>query len=122
MTSIRMIALIAVTAAISLPALAQGVSGTWTASFETEVGVQSYTFELVADGDRLTGTASSANGEGEISEGTIDGSQISFVENLNYQGMPLRITYTGTLAGNEIQFTRDVAGLAMEEFVATRPE
>jgi hypothetical protein len=39
--------------------------------------------------------------------------------------MPLRIVYTGIFAsenGEEIRFTRDVAGLAMEEFVAKRPE
>ena len=107
---------------LAATAYAQTLAGTWTASFETQIGVQSYTFEFAIDGTTVTGTASSANGENEISEGTIEGNDISFVENMNYQGMPLRIVYTGTLEGDEIRFTRDVAGLAMEEFVARRPE
>jgi hypothetical protein len=106
-------------------ALAQSPAGSWAASFETQVGIQTYTFEFAIDGTTLTGRAASANGDSPIEEGTVEGNEISFVENLNYQGMPLRIVYTGIFAsenGEEIRFTRDVAGLAMEEFVAKRPE
>jgi hypothetical protein len=105
---------------IATPALAQSVDGTWKASFETQIGTQEYTYTFVVDGTTLTGTATSANGEVEITEGTIEGNAVRFVENLNYQGMPLRIVYTGTLAGDRIQFTRDVAGIAMEPLVAER--
>ena len=105
-----------------LAALAD-VSGTWTATFETQIGEQSYTYEFEVDGMRLTGMAKSANGETEIADGKVDGDTISFVENLNYQGMDLVITYTGTIVSDdEIQFTRDVAGLAMEELVAMRSD
>lgn len=99
------------------------VSGTWTATFETQVGEQSYTYEFEVDGMALTGMAKSANGEVEITEGKVDGDMISFVENLNYQGMPLVITYTGTIVSDdEIRFSRDVAGIATEELVAMRAE
>jgi hypothetical protein len=102
-------------------AFAADVTGTWTASFETQIGVQSYTFEFKVDGAALTGTAKSANGEYAIEEGKVDGNAISFVENMNYQGMPLKMTYTGNVVSdNEIQFTRDVAGIAQETFVAKR--
>jgi hypothetical protein len=46
----------------------------------------------------------------------VNGDEISFVENLNFQGMPLRIEYKGKLTGDEIKFTRKVA----EELVAKR--
>lgn len=99
------------------------VSGTWKATFETQVGEQSYTYEFAVDGMTLTGMAKSANGDVEIADGKVDGDMISFVENLNYQGMNLVITYTGTVVSDdEIQFTRDVAGFAMEELVAMRTE
>jgi glutamine amidotransferase PdxT len=37
---------------------------------------------------------------------------VSFVENLNHQGKPLRGTCTGKIvSGDEIKFTRDVGGV-----------
>jgi hypothetical protein len=101
--------------------LAADASGTWTATFDTQVGQQSYTYTFMVKGTQLTGRAKSANGDVEITEGKVDGSTISFVENLNFQGMDLRIVYKGTLASDsEIKFTRTVADIIMEEFVAKR--
>jgi hypothetical protein len=96
------------------------VTGTWTASFDTQVGVQNYTYTFKADGAKLTGTAKSQNGETQIQEGSVKGDEISFVENLNFQGMPLRIEYKGKLSGDEIKFTRKVADVANEDLVAKR--
>jgi hypothetical protein len=99
------------------------ISGTWTATFATQVGEQNYTYEFEVDGMTLTGMAKSANGEVEIANGKVEGDTITFVENLTYQGMPLVITYTGKIVSDdEIQFTRDVSGIAMEELVAKRAE
>jgi len=42
------------------------------------------------------------------------------VETLNFDGQPLRITYKGKIAGDEIKFTRNVADMATEELVAKR--
>ena len=100
--------------------LAADFNGKWTASFETQIGTQTYTYEFKVDGTKVTGTAKSMNGEVQITEGKISGDEISFVENLNFQDMPLRIAYKGKLNGDEIKFTRDVAGIAMEELTAKR--
>jgi hypothetical protein len=54
-----------------------------------------------------------------ITEGKINGNEISFVENLKYQGMDLRIVYKGTISGDEIQLER-VEGAGGEKFVAKR--
>jgi hypothetical protein len=96
------------------------VAGKWTASFETQIGTQNYTFEFKVAGDKLTGTAKSMIGEVQITEGTLKGDEISFVENVSFQDMPLRIAYKGKISGDEIKMTRDVAGIAMEELVAKR--
>ena len=101
-------------------AFAADVAGKWTASFETQIGTQNYTYEFKVDGGKLTGTAKSMSGETQIAEGTVKGDEISFVENLNFQDMPLRITYKGKISGDEIKFSRDVAGLVTEELVAKR--
>jgi len=97
-------------------------NGTWTAAIDTQVGVQNYTFTFKVEGEKLTGKAKSAfaEAETEITEGVVKGDDISFVENLNFQGMPLRITYKGKISGDEIKFTRNVAEIADEPFVAKR--
>ena len=103
------------------PALAADVTGTWTASFETQIGTQNYTYTFTVKGTTLTGRAKSDNGDTEIADGKVDGETITFVENLSFQGMELQITYTGKIvSADEIQFTRDVGGFAMEELVARR--
>jgi hypothetical protein len=101
-------------------AFAADFSGTWTAAIDTQVGVQNYTYTFKVEGEKLTGKAKSQFGETEITEGVVKGDDISFVENLNYEGMPLRITYKGKIAGDEIKFTRNVAEIADEPFVAKR--
>jgi hypothetical protein len=96
------------------------LTGTWTTSFDSQVGQQTYTYTIKVEGGTLTGNAKSNLGEGAIS-GTVDGDKVTFVENLNYQGQVLAITYTGQIvSANEIKFKRDVAGAGGEEFTATR--
>lgn len=103
-----------------VPAWAAGATGKWTATFNTQVGEQKYTWDLTADGSKLTGKYTSSNGSGDITEGKIEGDQLSWVENLNYQDMPLRIQYRATLSGDELKITRNVADIANEEAVARR--
>ena len=111
-----------IVAAMAASAFAADVTGTWTASFDTQVGKQNYTYTFKVDGNTLTGTAKSelAGAETPITEGMVNGDDISFVENLNYQGMPLKIVYKGKIAGDEIKFTRTIADMFMEELVAKR--
>ena len=116
---------VAFAAAFALPLFAvaatPNISGTFTTTFDTAVGVQNYTYTFVAKDAQLTGKAKSANAEVAIEDGKIDGSKITFVENMPYQGQTLRITYVGTIvSADEIAFKRDVAGFANEEFVAKR--
>ena len=97
-------------------------SGRWSASFTTEVGEQQYTFEFVVKGSSLTGTIKgNLTGESKIADGKVDGDTLSFVENGSYDGMPLRIAYSGTMtSADEIAFTRTVADAFMEKLVAKR--
>lgn len=97
-------------------------SGRWTSTFSTDVGEQQYTFEFKVMGSALTGTAkSNLLGETQLQDGKIDGDKISFVENASFQGMPLRITYSGTMtSADEIAFSRNVADVATEKLVAKR--
>jgi hypothetical protein len=108
--------------AMAAAAFAADVTGTWTASFDTQVGMQKYTYTFKVAGNKLTGKARSelANTESEIVEGTVNGDDISFVENLNFQDMPLRIVYKGKLMGDDLKLTRTILDMITEEAVAHR--
>jgi hypothetical protein len=97
-------------------------NGEWTAAIDSGVGLQNYVFTFKVAGEKVTGKAKSelAMTETEITEGVVKGDDISFVENLDFQGMPLKITYKGKISGDEIKFTRNVADIADEPFVAKR--
>jgi hypothetical protein len=103
---------------------AADITGKWTAEFDSQVGLQKYVFEFKLDGTKLTGMAISNIGGTEaktpIQEGVVNGDDVSFVENLDYQGMQLRITYKGKISGDEINFSRNVADQGGEKFVAKR--
>jgi hypothetical protein len=110
------------TAAVTV--FAADVTGTWTAEFDTQVGIQKYVFTFKVDGEKLTGEAA-AERMGEkatvpLTNGTVKGDQIAFTEALDFQGQQVPITYTGTIAGDEIKFTRKVGDFATEELVAKR--
>lgn len=106
------------------PAAAADFTGTWKSEFNTQIGVQKYSYVLRQEGARVTGKAHSEIGdqkqESELTEGKVDGDSITFVELLNYQGNSLRITYTGKRSGDEIKFNRAVGDFAREELTAKR--
>src|SRR5262245_14470323 len=83
------------------------VTGTWKSEFDSQIGRQKYTYTLKQDGDSLTGKANSEVGdrkrEAELKDGKVDGNKVSFVEMLEFQGNDIRITYTGTVSGNEMK-------------------
>ena len=103
---------------------AADITGKWTTQFDSQVGPQKYVFEFKVDGATLTGMAISNIGGTEaktaISEGTVKGDDVAFVENLNYQGMELRIAYKGKISGDEIKLSRMVGDQEGETFVAKR--
>ena len=97
------------------------ITGTWTASFDTQIGKQDYTYEFVVKDSVLTGKAKSNLGEGPLTEGKVDKDTVTFVEMLKFQGNDIRIEYTGKIvSADEITFTRKVADFATEELVAKR--
>lgn len=120
----RMTFLALALAAAAAPVLAADVTGKWTTTFDTQVGPQKYTFDLKADGEKLTGKAAfermGQTGETDLLEGKVAGDAVSFVETFDAMGTTVRIEYTGKVKGDEIAFTRKVGDIATEQFVATR--
>ena len=119
-TPIRLLTL----AVASLSAFAADVTGTWKAEFETQRGLQKYTFNLKQDGATVTGKASvemtDQKRDAEFKEGKVEGDTVTFVEPLKIQDNEVLITYTGKLSGNEIKFTRQVGEFGKTEATAKR--
>ncbi|MGH9833323.1 MAG: hypothetical protein ACREBD_29020 [Blastocatellia bacterium] len=120
----KVLLLACVTFTLALSALAADVTGKWKAEFETQVGVQKYTFELKVEGEKLTGKAfferMNQKGEAELLEGKVNGNDIFFVEKISVQGNELRVEYKGKVSGDEISFTRKTGDIATVQFVAKR--
>ena len=76
-------------AALSLSALAADVTGTWKAEFDTQRGLQKYTFTLKQDRANVTGKANverdGEKREAELKEGKVEGDTVTFVELLKIQ-------------------------------------
>src|SRR5678816_1975284 len=110
--------------ALSLSALAADVTGTWKAEFNTQRGLQKYTFTLKQDGATVTGKANverdGEKREAELKEGKVDGGTLTFVEPLKIQDNEIKITYTGKISGDEIKFTRKVGDFGSSEATAKR--
>ena len=119
---IRALALTAfVLCGLAVAIAAVDITGKWTAAFDTQIGEQKYTYEFQVKGSQLTGTAASENGTSEIKNGKVSGDTVTFDEFLNFQGMPLEISYTGKIVSeDQIDFTRKVADIATEKLVAKR--
>ena len=102
--------------------LAADITGTWKASFETQIGQQNYTYQFVVKGTTLTGKIQSEmGGTTEVQQGKVEGDKVSFVEMFKFDGNEIQITYTGQITSDdEIKFTRKVADFATEELVAKR--
>jgi hypothetical protein len=120
----RITAVVAVLFLGALPALAADVAGKWASEFDSQIGLQKYTFDLKVDGEKVTGKASfermGQKGEADLLEGKLVGDQLSFVETFDAMGTAVRIEYKGTVKGDEIAFTRQVGEFATEQIVARR--
>jgi len=92
---------------IALGAMAFGadVSGKWTAEVPGRGGqTRTTTFTLKQDGAALTGTVSGMGGrENPISEGKVDGDNVSFAVKVEFNGNEMKMLYTGKLEGEELK-------------------
>jgi hypothetical protein len=100
------------------------VTGKWQGQFDSQIGVQKYTYDFKADGTNLTGRAVgiSDNGTNDvaITEGTVGTNGITFVESLKFGDIDARIEYTGKVSGDEIKLHRKVGDFAEEDLVVKR--
>ena len=105
--------------ALAFGAFAADVSGKWTGQVQGRNGAQDVTVTLKADGAKLTGTVlGGGGGRGgggapqarEISDGKVDGANISFTVKVENNGQTRVTNYTGTLSGDELKMKQTREG------------
>jgi len=90
-------------------AYAADVTGKWVAEMPGRNGTTQTTFDLKADGAKLTGTMAGAQGDPvEIQEGKVEGDSISFVVVRKRGDVEMKTTWKGKVSGDEIKFTREM--------------
>lgn len=107
----------------ALAAWAADISGEWVAEVPGRQGqTMTTTFHFKVDGEKLTGTISTPRGESPISDGKIQGDEISFAQIMEFGGNQMKFLYKGKVVGDEIKFTRQREGAQGQarEFVAKR--
>jgi hypothetical protein len=91
---------------------AADVTGKWTAEMQGPNGnTRTVTMNLKADGSKLTGTVSGGRGgEAEITDGKVDGNDLSFSVVREFNGNKMTSTYKGKVDGDVIHFNMKMEG------------
>jgi hypothetical protein len=91
--------------AVSPAAEATDVSGTWKGAFDLNGNSIPLSLNLKVAGADVTGTVEGLpSGQTEIHEGKIDGDNVTFWINSDYQGTTYKVVYKGKISGDHIDF------------------
>jgi hypothetical protein len=104
--------ILALVAALVMPATAQGVNvtGKWVFDVQTSGGSGQPTVTFKQEGEKLTGHYSSQTlGEADFT-GTVKGTAIQFTFNAEAQGQQIDVAYSGTVDGDSMKGTVNMAG------------
>ena len=125
----RFLSLAASALLLAASALAGPIDGKWVSERKMERDGQSFTivqtFELKAEGDKLTGKFSMKFGEmepppGDIKDGKIDGNKFSFTTTMSTPNGDMKMVYSGTVDGTVIKGTAEREGGQARPFEAKK--
>jgi len=120
MKSVRLILGTLAVLAFVNPAFAQTTAiGTWNLTTVSPLSETKSVLEIRKEGDKLVAAGKSAQGERPYDNVTVEGTSITLVITINFEGSPMVITYTGKIDGAKIDGTADFGGLATGTFSAT---
>jgi hypothetical protein len=114
----RAIASTVVALLLCLTATAADLNGKWKGSMQGPDGDLEINFDFHVDGDKLTGTVTNRFGEEQITEGTVKGDAVSFI--ILAGGGQFKITYKGTVSGEDIKFHVIIGDMGEGDLVAKR--
>ena len=107
--------------AVAATAARADVTGAWQMSYTTKDGVTlESTLTLKMEGDKLTGTISSARGSVALNEVTVTGNEIAFAIIRVGFGDSIRIDYTGKVDGDTMKLNMKAGAREPLDVTATR--
>jgi len=77
------------------------VDGTWRIAMETPLGTRNATLSLATGGGGLTGKMSGEAGSTDISDGKVNGNQVSFSVDIT-DPMPMTLEFSATVDGDKL--------------------
>jgi hypothetical protein len=105
MRSSRIVCLVFELSCFATLLYAADITGKWTS--KSGRGPQ-WTFTFQSEGSKLTGTMIGSDGkERPINEGKLEGEDLSFSVNSEWQGQPVKLLMKGKISGDEIQLRVD---------------
>ncbi len=96
------------------------LTGSWLLEVTTDAGSGAPTFELVQDGEKVTGKYTGQLGEADV-EGTVDAEgNFSIVYSADMGGQKLEVTYSGKASGDSMEGKLDLAGMGGGTFTGKK--
>ena len=111
------------TALLAFAAFAADATGKWSAEVPGRGGqTRTQNMEFKIDGATLSGSFEGPNGATPITDGKVDGDNISFTVVREFNGNSIKQNYTGKISGDTINFKVTVEGREgpAREFTAKR--
>ena len=93
--------------------------GTWNLTMDTPMGERRSTLTLSTSGSTLTGKQEAEGNTTDIAEGTVNGNDVSWKVAIT-NPMPLTLTFSGTVDGNNLTGTADTGMFGSFPFQGTR--
>ena len=116
--------IVVATAALVLTASAahaqKAALGTWDLTTISPEGEFKSVMEVREDAGKLIAVGKSPQGERQYDSVAVEGSNITMVITIDYNGSPMVITYVGKIDGANIAGETDYGGLATGTFAATK--
>ena len=94
--------------------------GTWDVTTVSPEGEFKSVMEVREEAGKLIAVGKSPQGERKYDSVAVEGSNITMVITVDYNGTPLVITYTGKIDGAKIEGQTDYGGMATGTFTAAR--
>jgi len=121
MKTLRIVVVAAVLVLTASAASAQKAAlGTWDLTTISPEGTFNSVMEVRQEADKLVAVGKNPQGERKYDSVAVEGSNITLVVTIDYQGSPMVITYTGKIDGAKIEGSADYGGLATGTFSAAR--
>jgi hypothetical protein len=96
-----------------------GADGTWNVTLNSPMGAQTMAMELKSAGAALTGSLQGPMGAMDITEGTVDGDNLTWKVSLT-QPMEMTLEFTATVDGDEMKGESKMGTFGSAEFTGTK--